>query len=183
MKKLLVLFLVCGMASVASAALSVAAFESDGVTPYAGRTLSASEDLIFEVSSDAAEQMTSGWAGIWIEGSSQMALGTLAGRGYNAATDDWASSRTAITGSLGRVKTADGSAYQGFGFISGQLAETSPGLWYTVDFHCEGAGAVDVIVYNDSGTVAGTVTVNQIPEPITMTLLGFGGLGLLRRRR
>jgi hypothetical protein len=189
MKKLLVLFLVFGMASVANAALSAEVFESDGTTPYTGRNLSPSDNLVIKVSNTGQELLTSGSAGLWIEGADDMSEGTLSGRGWDAGTQDWAASRTANTGSLGRVKTADGGSYQGFSFFSGPLGETAAGLWYEIDFHCDGVtgspepDVIAVNLYNDAASLLQTITINQIPEPMTLTLLGLGGLGLLRRRR
>ena len=36
---------------------------------------------------------------------------------------------------------------------------------------------------SEAGTILDQITIIQIPEPITMTLLGLGGLALIRRRR
>jgi len=55
-------------------------------------------------------------------------------------------------------------------------------------FHCEGPGDVIISLYELNGDtleimgVLDTVVVHQIPEPITMTLLGLGGLFLRRRK-
>lgn len=57
------------------------------------------------------------------------------------------------------------------------------GKWYEIDFHCLGEGDVNIVLYNEGfDTVWDTILVHQeIPEPMTMSLLGLGGL-LLRRR-
>jgi hypothetical protein len=61
--------------------------------------------------------------------------------------------------------------------------------------HCDGEG--DVVVRLGPGTkfggsfdlagpvtdIGGTITIYQIPEPMTVALLGLGGLALLRRRK
>ena len=49
--------------------------------------------------------------------------------------------------------------------------------------HCEGLGDV-VIALGDVGTglILDTQIIHQIPEPLTLSLLSLGGLGLLRRR-
>jgi len=60
-----------------------------------------------------------------------------------------------------------------------------PGLWFTVDLTCMSAG-VDVfvlLIHSDSLTVLDTLTIHQIPEPMTLALLGLGGLFVLRRRK
>lgn len=62
-------------------------------------------------------------------------------------------------------------------------------------FHCDGPG--DVLLTFRNGTafggtsdfsfgsvpIEGQILIHQIPEPMTLSLLGLGGLGLLRRRR
>lgn len=60
------------------------------------------------------------------------------------------------------------------------------GSVFTVPFHCEGQGDVVVELWSDENDYAEPIdvmTIHQIPEPMTMSLLALGGLGLLRRRR
>lgn len=61
----------------------------------------------------------------------------------------------------------------------------------TIDFHFEGPGDVTLTLYRNNGldwvpwyTASGisTMTIREIPEPITLVFLGLGGL-LLRRRK
>ena len=75
-----------------------------------------------------------------------------------------------------------------------------------IGIHCLGQGDVELIVSSetvasalglpviasadtsymldvDDGALGGSLTIYQVPEPMTMTLLGLGGLALLRRRR
>lgn len=61
-----------------------------------------------------------------------------------------------------------------------------PGIWFEVDFTCLAAN-VDVFVElwdaADLSAPADSLTIHQIPEPMTLALLGLGGLFLLRRRK
>lgn len=60
-----------------------------------------------------------------------------------------------------------------------------PGFWFTVDLTCMSAG-VDVLVAlidPQMGDLIDTLTIHQIPEPMTLALLGLGGLFVLRRRK
>ena len=62
-----------------------------------------------------------------------------------------------------------------------------------LDFHCVGIGNVVVTLvsgginmddgFSPAGTVLDRLEIIQIPEPMTMSLLALGGLALIRRRR
>jgi len=61
-------------------------------------------------------------------------------------------------------------------------------LLWGVMFHCDEDTDVTLNLYEQVNgaqveTLADSITFNQTPEPMTMALLGLGGLGLLRRRR
>jgi hypothetical protein len=52
-----------------------------------------------------------------------------------------------------------------------------------ITFHCEGTGDVTVkLLNNQTSTVVAQAVISQIPEPMTVALLGLGGL-LLRRKK
>jgi len=48
-------------------------------------------------------------------------------------------------------------------------------------FHCEAYGEVTLSVFDLDGNVLDSQQIHQIPEPITMVLLGLGGLFLRRK--
>ena len=50
-----------------------------------------------------------------------------------------------------------------------------------VAFHCDGEGDVTLYLVDNNGEVADSQVIHQIPEPMTLALLGLGGL-LLRRK-
>ena len=58
-----------------------------------------------------------------------------------------------------------------------------PGVGLDFEFHCDGLGPVTIMVQDLDTGQTDQLLIHQIPEPMTMALLGLGGLGLLRRRR
>ncbi len=63
--------------------------------------------------------------------------------------------------------------------------DTNPalaGVWWDDEFHCDGPGVVIITLLDTGGNVLDTITVSQIPEPMTVALLGLGGLFLRRRK-
>jgi len=72
-----------------------------------------------------------------------------------------------------------------FGIPPEPFPEFPPGLWVTFDLTCMSAG-VDVYVElldSDWFTPLDTLIIHQVPEPMTIALLGLGGLLVLRRRK
>ena len=80
---------------------------------------------------------------------------------------------------------------------NGQFSGAPNGIVYDeIWIHCDGIVDVDVIggpgnygggTYDIYGNPYeggfGSVTIWQLPEPMTLTLLGLGGLALIRRRK
>jgi hypothetical protein len=67
-------------------------------------------------------------------------------------------------------------------FISMEVANAQIGMLVNeVNFHCDGPGDVTLALVDKDGIVVDTQVIHQIPEPITVVLLGLGGLFLRRR--
>jgi len=174
MKKLLVLLVVLGLASFANAALTLTGIDNadgTGVVTVGidGGTLAGMDLVVRTVPGDvgtvgapAAIYDTSA-LGSWV------AIGPVAGN--DSDTQRYSGAAIAMFG---------GSPIPGPAGILMDLPMATAADSYTVELYVF-AGGTDI----DGGLIEagryGTFTIT--PEPMTMTLLGLGGLALLRRRR
>jgi len=121
--------------------------------------------------------------GIWDDSQTQpgsLALGLTMGLGN---LDD---SRISTSAGVNAALKDDALAAAGFGlqnpFISLEIGAAQTGMLVNeIDFHCDGPGDVTLALVNDDGIVIDTQVIHQIPEPLTLALLGLGGLFLKRR--
>jgi len=73
---------------------------------------------------------------------------------------------------------------QTIGFMSSTSSvPATVGKWWDDEFHCDGEGTVTISLLDyNTLEVLDTITINQIPEPTVIALLGLGGLFLRRRK-
>jgi len=176
MKRLLVLMLVLGLASMADAVSVViddyrtaTIYNADG-TEWDGSPICVNTDLLIEWYSTSTEFEY--WVGgVFIE-TGTLDYGTL----YNAKA-------YYIAGELARAIYFEAPEYKGYGLVADGF-DQSPGVWFEVWFHCDAIGTAEIGFYNDYGgdVYVDSVFIEQVPEPTTVLLLGLGGL-LMRRRR
>jgi hypothetical protein len=191
MKKLVVLALVLCMATMASAALKISVNGVvDGtviLAPSQTATLAISTNSIVGfangdwngwalVAQTSLADITGGAvatayaAGGTLEEPGLSIQGTVAGAG--------------MTDSLGTLTGQEGIA----GTLNVTGSNINPSILFdSFIIHCDGVGPTVVSLFgtNDYDTFQflGSVTITQTPEPITMTLLGLGGLFLRRRSK
>jgi hypothetical protein len=191
MKKVLVLLLVLVLTSMASAVISIKVVETDGVTPYDGRDLIASEYLNIIITATGGDTGDTGGFALVAD----TALGAISGGVTNIPP---APDASMLLGTAVGDNFVGGLAPGVDGIVGtiGAFTASPPyadGDYFTeILFHCEGPGDVVVSLYDisaawsvateDGGFLIDSVVIHQIPEPMTIALLGLGGLFLRRRK-
>lgn len=194
MKKVLFLLLVFGLASVANAALQISV-NGEPEPVNSEIILAPSDTLILDIWTDAdiAPFVGHTWAIVCdtmegtISGGVAIDLGADVINQINGRTEDAATvipppGEEGIWGSVFNLSGTGASIAQGTVIVDEIL------------FHCELGGTpqdpldiviglYEVVEGQQMVEPMDTVIIHQIPEPMTVALLGFGGLLLLRRRK
>jgi len=200
MKKLLVVMLVLSMASMANAALYISVNGTEN-PPDTSITLDpagvlAPSTAIIDVWSDGATPQTDVWLFAEVMGESDMTGGVML---YTGDMSSWAQYRlgdeSGVVEWLRLMSDNSGydidSAYY-MGFFTNEPGNLPAGkLFDEITFTClQAPGDVLLTLVNIYDDTAGNVTklvydtmiIHQIPEPMTLGLLGLGGLFLRRRK-
>ena len=205
MKKVLALVLVLGMASMASAAFQLSVHPTtqnptwDPMDPLDSEiTINISEELIIDVHTPLNSFLQGGAAEEGYYGVVAGPLGSLAGGqgqeipGFPVGVLEYDMIvRDTPWGPDINPADLGGTYFSFFVFGGSAFAQTAPII--VVDdilFHCEGEGDVEIQLIKTMGDdftqpaeILDSVIIHQIPEPMTMALLGLGGMALIRRRR
>jgi len=172
MKKVLVLALVLSMASMANAALTLSATDTD---------LLPSETAILSISGDGQTLPGMFFLGVLVDGPGSLDIGsaTVLYLGSDASLsvmdDPDIAAVLVVNNPFVGVSLMD---------VPPPGTEQKPLIDLLVDgivFHCDGPGDVIVNLFDIDGVLLSSVTIQQ-PEPITIGLLGLGALFLRRRK-
>ena len=183
MRKLLMLALVLGMASGAYAGLTISVHEVGGAE-YNGRDLVYSEELWLDIDAEGVTAADYAYFALVVD----TGLGTIGGGvvGTMPPAGNLDEIFDPALGYMDFFPTDEGE--DGItGYVGDSGGGTLDGLQIDeILFHCEGIddATVRLITSPDFATftVADTLVIGQIPEPMTMALLGLGGLFLRRRK-
>ena len=183
MKKFLVLMLVLGMASLANAGLLISV---GGVIdpPDSEITLEPSQYVMLDIHGDG---LTPSPADMWliVEGPGTSSGGQVVYPGTLSSIDTYvAGDGSDIVEWLQGSGYANATTTQYIALADGSIPPAAlQGLLVDmIEFHCEGPEDVLItLVSGDLATVFDTQVIHQ-PEPMTMALLGLGGLFLRRRK-
>ena len=187
MKKLLVLMLVFGMASLASAQLQISVHKN----PPGGETWDPMNPADSEITVMPSQYlMLDIWTTTTIDsgvGEGYFLLGVVPTKGTLTGGDSMWPAESGINyysglgaGFLPPSEAGDLMTIATFSPITGVVFDH-------ILFHCEGLGDAAIHLYSDAfgtPTLIDTVLIHQIvPEPMTIALLGLGGLFLRRRKK
>ena len=170
MRKLLVLMLVLGLASVANAALVLSV---GGATDKEEITLDPSDSVVIDIyntdGGDAIAYLDVGWMS---EG-----LYSLSDPHLTANAGD-------ISGFTGPYEVPSYDIHEVEVILAQSEGTSTIGSQFEITLHCEGEGDVFIWLFVDPDYVnpADSLVIHQTPEPMTIALLGLGGLFLRRRK-
>jgi len=177
MKKLVALILVLGLATVANAMLTLDVSTTED--------LEESDTLSISISGDGATSPGMFYMGISVGGLGSLDIDSYvmhyAGNdAFVAWTDDsdiaelLSVANPFLSVSLNDIPSSGDPL---------ALGPTPDPLLSGIIFHCDGApDTLTISLFDGEGGLLDSVTITQIPEPITLALLGLGGLFIRRKK-
>jgi len=179
MKKLLVVLMVLSMASAANAALMLSVGGDIQVDEI---TLLPSEIATIDIQGDGTEPLGIFFMGVSAGGPASLDFSSAAmiyqgNDSMFAEMDD-----PDLAGAMGITTPFELISLSDVPPIGTPQLPLTGLLVDLITLHCNGPGDVVVSIFNGNTELLDSILIHQIPEPITMVLLGLGGLFLRRRK-
>ena len=181
MKRVLVLAVVLGLTVGAQAAMAGLKIQINGNDVGATYNLAVNQSVTVDITSTDAKNYTT-----YLE----LADAGKEGLGLTPLNAQWSNpALTANAGGLSSLTVNPDGYLSNYGVIIAGVTPTAPiaGIDFTVTLTClkgtPGHDATVLLYADDFTTVMQQVTIHQTPEPMTMCLLGLGGLFLRRRSK
>ncbi|MGD0572284.1 MAG: hypothetical protein ABSB11_04620 [Sedimentisphaerales bacterium] len=193
MKNLLVLLVVLGLVATANAASCVLSLDGINAAPASdtiavGSTINIAilstdgVSAFMDLELDDTAYLALNMAGIYYHGDWVYTGGTVEGMTQYAAAGGMASIQGPTQATAGKYPTGFAGFYE---LSGGGVPPTAPtaGKWFSINYQAMRYGDTYITLYSDpDGVEIDQMVVHQIPEPITMTLLGLGAV-IVRKRR
>ena len=173
MKKLLVLILVLGLCSTANAMLTAIEIDVDGSHADSSVSVAVSGTISLEIYSGSDTDTGYGYLAIEDNGLYSLSNGQVTTN---------AGDKGSWTGPFTMPTYVPGYNLLELGVSKSASGTITAGTMFLIDFTAgSSTGTVDVVLYDESLVTMDSTTI-IIPEPMTIALLGLGGLFLRRRR-
>jgi hypothetical protein len=182
MKKLLVLMMVLGIAGAANAALLISV---DGMVdpPDSQIEIMESDWVTIDIWGDGQTDPSEFYLGLALEGPASLDIAgaeilyTGNDKYLDPGDDDYIAGLLGIQIPYYLIGLNDVPA------VGTPKVPLEGTLVDGIRLHCDGVGEVTLILTDNEGTILDTQVIHQIvPEPMTLGLLGLGGLFLRRRK-
>jgi hypothetical protein len=182
MKKLLILVLVLGLTSAANAAIEpLLSLTADGVDTDTVNDFLVGGVIQIGVSSDGVGGVNGKYSGALVINMAVADTGT--GIFDDSMITVYNGAGEPLENLGGAIGIAVAPTVRAFVATNAVLADfAGAGTGFEFGFQCTGIGDVSITLIDDVFGPVDTLTIHQIPEPITFALLGLGGLFLRRRK-
>jgi hypothetical protein len=182
MKKLLISMLVLGIASVANAQIEPQlSIYVNGADPGAEYTMPQFGVISIGIYSDGVGGVNGKYSGAIVINPDGTDLGTGVFQGTPIVYDGAGEPLEFLSGAMAMITSPQVGVFVASNAVLDDYAQE--GIGFEFEYQCTSDDDfVTLTIFDDVYGPVDTLTIHQIPEPITFALLGLGGLFLRRRK-